>query len=222
MPEPRLPAARRLAVPRWLDARLVLGVLLVLVSVGAGARVLATADRSTTVWVATHDLAAGTPLAAGDLQPGRVRLFGDGSRYVVADGPGPLGWVLTRGVGAGELLPAAGLVRPEEVGRTRRDVAVPVEPGHLPDDLQSGQQVDVYVTPRAATTGSGRGQAGRTALVLASVPVTSRPRDSPAARVQAVVRSVPEAQAAALVGAVQTGAIDLVRLPGAAGPLPSR
>src|SRR5687768_14738118 len=37
---PPSPTARRLALPRWLDTRLVLGVLLVLVSVLVGARVL--------------------------------------------------------------------------------------------------------------------------------------------------------------------------------------
>ena len=138
MADPVPPPARRLGAPTWLDARLVLGVLLVLVSVVAGARVVGTADRSSSVWVATRDLAAGAVLTEGDLEPGRVRLFGDASRYVGVTGPGPVGYVLTRGVGARELLPAAGLARPEEALRTRRDVAVPVQPGHLPDDLQSG------------------------------------------------------------------------------------
>src|SRR4051794_35749108 len=39
------PAATRLSLPRWLDARIALGVLLVLLSVVAGARVFASADR---------------------------------------------------------------------------------------------------------------------------------------------------------------------------------
>lgn len=43
---PTSPAARRLASPRWLDGRLVLGVLLVLASVLVGARLLSSADRS--------------------------------------------------------------------------------------------------------------------------------------------------------------------------------
>ncbi len=43
---PGSPKAGRLATPGWVDGRLVLGVLLVLVSVVVGARVLSAADRS--------------------------------------------------------------------------------------------------------------------------------------------------------------------------------
>ncbi len=214
------PPARRLARPRWLDTRLVLGLLLVLVSVVAGARLLRGADAATPVWVVTRDLAAGTTLREGDLEPGRVRLFGDASRYVLAQGPGPVGYVLARGVGARELLPASGLLPPEEAARARREVAVPVEPGHLPDDLAAGQQVDVYVTPGARSGSSGRTEArGDTRLVLAHVPVASRAREqTAAARAQVVVLSVAERDAPALVAALQTGAIDLVRLPRGAEP----
>ena len=214
------PPARRLARPRWLDTRLVLGLLLVLVSVVAGARLLGSADAATPVWVVTRDLAAGTTLREGDLEPGRVRLFGDASRYVLAQGSAPVGYVLARGVGARELLPASGLLAPEEAARARRDVAVPVEPGHLPDDLAAGQQVDVYVTPGARGGSSGRTEArGGTRLVLAHVPVASRAREQAAAsRAQVVVLSVAERDAPALVGALQTGAIDLVRLPRGAEP----
>lgn len=137
---PASPRAARLAAPSWLDARLLLGVVLVLASVVAGARLLASADDAQPVWVATRDLAAGTSLSEGDLEPGRVRLFGDGTRYVLAVGTAPLGYVLTRPVGARELLPAAGLVSPQAAAPDLRDVAVPVEAGHLPDDLQGASR----------------------------------------------------------------------------------
>ncbi len=90
MPDtPASPRASRLPAPGWLDGRLVLGVLLVLVSVVVGARVLSTADRSTLVWAAATDLTAGSQLAADDLAPVRVRLFESSARYLAADGHRP-------------------------------------------------------------------------------------------------------------------------------------
>jgi len=68
------PTPRRIRPPRWLDLRLVLGVLLVLGSVLLGARVVAAADATVPVWAATGDLAAGTELTAGDLRAVDVRL----------------------------------------------------------------------------------------------------------------------------------------------------
>jgi len=212
---PPVPKAARLVAPSWLNTRVVLGLLLVLVSVVVGARVFASADDSQGVWVATRDLAPGTTLAEGDLEQARVRLFDNGGRYLVASAPKPVGYVLTRGVGADEFLPALGLRRPDELAQPLRDVSVPVEAGHLPGDLQTGQQVDVYVTA---------GPAAATRLVLAGVPVRLRPAEAGlSARSAGVVLSVPESDAAVLVAALQEGAVDLVRVPRASelAPLPS-
>lgn len=221
MPDPSAaPGARRLATPSWLDARLVLGVLLVLVSVVVGARVLASADTSQEVWVLTRDLSAGSALTAGDLARTQVRLYGNGSRYLLAAGPEPVGYVLQRPVGAHELLPRDSLVRPDAVPAGRREVAVPVAAGHLPEDLQPGQQVDVYVTPggpattTAATATTATAGPG-TRLVLARVPVTARSRSGGlgATGGSGVVLAVAEADAPLLVAALQQGPVDLVRVP---------
>ena len=147
MPDsPVSPAARRLATPRWLDTRLVLGVLLVLLSVLVGARVLAGADRSQLVWATSRALAPGSVLAAGDLVAVRVRLFDTAGLYLDAEQPAPVGYVAARGLGAGELLPDDALRRPE-LDVDYRLVTVLVELGHVPPDLVDGQQVDVWLTP---------------------------------------------------------------------------
>src|SRR5688572_8998857 len=109
---PQSPRAGRLAAPGWLDGRLLLGVLLVLASVVAGARVLSSADESTPVWVTTRALSSGAQLGEGDLELSRVRLFGSSSGYLA--GSKPVGYVLRRSVGAGELLPTAALAAPGE------------------------------------------------------------------------------------------------------------
>lgn len=213
---PGSPRAARLPSPSWLDARLVLGVLLVLVSVVVGARVLASADRSELVWSATRDLAAGSSVAADDLVPAQVRLFGSTGGYLPASGDPPVGYVLDRPVTAGELLPLAALVRPgDEVDL--RLVTVPVLPGHYPPGLQKGQLVDVWSTPdRDAASASGEDARG-SRLVLRAVPVEQPPDAGGglggAAPERAVVLVVPPADVEALIGAMSSGRLDLVRVP---------
>ena len=213
---PGSPKAARLGSPSWLDGRLVLGVLLVLVSVLVGAKLLASADTSQQVWVATHDLAPGTVLASGDLQTGRVRLFGASSMYVA--GAKPSGYVVQRGISKDELLPVDALSAP---GKTvaRRDIAVPVPTGHLPPDLARGEQVDVYVTPddkmaRRTTTKGVDPFAPR--LVRASLTVSRVVRTGglgSSGQDQPVVLSVDPDDVLALVQAMGEGRIDLVRVP---------
>ena len=226
---PASPPASRLATPSWLDTRLVLGVLLVLVSVVVGARVLASADDAQGVWVATRDLAAGSTLADGDLTRGQVRLFDNGGRYLTATAPPPVGYVLTREVGADELLPVASVALPERAGRVLRDVSVPVEAGRLPADLAGGELVDVHVTapldsgagpppsaaPSSAPSAPASGAApGTSTLLLAAVPVRSRSGSAGAGPTgeQAVVLTVDDAQVAELVAGLRTGQVDLVRV----------
>ena len=164
------PAARRLAAPGWLDGRLVLGVLLVLVSVVVGARILSSADRSSLVWAATHDLTVGSQLGEDDLTAVRVRLFDSGPEYLRAEGPPPVGYVVRRGVGTGELLPEQALSRPE-TDVDFRLVTVPVEPGHYPPTLQGDQRVDLWVTPERT--------AGTTAAATPAPSTSAPPRPAP-------------------------------------------
>ncbi len=207
------PRAVRLSTPRWLDARLAVGVLLVLVAVVAGARVFAAADDYTRVYVAAHDLAPGHHVTADDLAVGRVRLTGGLSRYVAAGPALPVGYVVTRFVGAHELLPAAALAGGQAPARTRL-VTVPVQAGHLADALVPGDLVDVYLTPKV---GAGEPVPAPT-LVVAGVPVESRSggqRGLGGAATTAVVLSVPVAEVVTLVHAVESGSLDLVSVPAA-------
>src|SRR4051812_22168473 len=134
------PSARRVGRPRWLDARLLTGVLLVLASIVIGARVVAAADTSEPVWLAAHDLAPGTQLVAGDLMRGKVHLYGQDGRYVSAKGTAPVGYVVTRAVGRNEMLPTAAIVAAGSAGPFRL-VTVPVASMHLPPHLEAGEQV---------------------------------------------------------------------------------
>jgi hypothetical protein len=205
------PSASRLSPPSWLDGRLVLGVLLVLVSVLVGARVLAGADSSQEVWSATHDLAPGTVLTGHDVALAKVRLFGSSRRYVA--GRAPVGYVVLRSVGGHELLPHDALTAPGNRVQ-RREVAVPVSFGHLPTDLASGEVVDLYVTPDDRAQRRGVATAPR--LVLSTLVVSRVTRSSGLAsngQTIPVVLAVDPDQVLAVVQALAEGAVDLVRVP---------
>ena len=213
---PASPPAGRLATPRWLDARLVLGVLLVLVSVVVGARVLAAADRTQLVWSAARDLAPGSTLSAGDLEAVEVRLLTAGERYLAAPGTDVEGYVLERPVGAGELVPVDALVPPGSAPDLRF-VSVPVLPGRYPADLQRHQLVDVWATPDAAPGAAPAGESPGSRLVLEAVPVHAEPDDGGALSAgtaeRAVVLVVPASDVDELVAAMSGARVDLVRVP---------
>ena len=231
---PASPRASRLSAPGWLDGRLVLGLLLVLVSVVVGARVLSSADRSTLVWAASKELTAGTLLVEGDLEPVRVRLFESAGQYVGAGGRPPVGYVVRRGLGAGELLPQGALHSPERDAEVRL-VTVPVEAGHYPPTLRDDQRVDLWVTPQldaetepagdpatATATATPAGPAADALVlrgaqqVLSQVVVAAGPvRDELAAAggtVPIVLQVRPE-DVDEVVSAMGLGRLDLVRVP---------
>lgn len=205
---PDSPPARRVRAPSWLDLRLVIGVLLVLVSVVVGARVLGEADESTTVWGVSKDLAAGTVLEASDLVKVRVRLFDNASRYMSTDSS-PAGKVLGRPMLSGELIPRAALVQPESV--VQLPLSVPAE--RVPRDLAHGQLVDIYASVEQ------QGQPPQTTLVLAGVTILKVDGRGEGAlsvgsqRLQVLI-SVPSCRVAAIIDATEGKTVSLAVLEG--------
>jgi hypothetical protein len=159
------PTPRRVRPPRWLDLRLVLGVLLVLGSVLLGARVVTAADATVPVWAAAADLAPGTELTDEDLVAVDVRLGAAAGAYL-STGTRPEGRVLARAVRAGELLPRSALEEPAELVQ----LALPVQAGYVPPALQRGQLVDVYAVADPAAGSSGVAD-GSVTTVVREAPV---------------------------------------------------
>ncbi len=151
---PPSPPARRLTPPRWRDSRLLVGVLLVLVSVVAGARLFSTADRSHDWVVATVDLPAGHVVVAADLTTTSARLRSTtADRYFPGERRSALvGAMLARPVSAGELLSGAAFVR-DTVSPTRL-AAIVVKDGRAPA-LTPGDHVDVFVLQRSGVAAVG-------------------------------------------------------------------
>ncbi|SHN47810.1 SAF domain-containing protein [Cryptosporangium aurantiacum] len=202
MSAPVSPPARRRRLPSWLDLRVVLGVVLVVGSVVAGARLFAVADRTVQVWAVARDLGVGTVLVSNDLVAVRVRLPENAARYLAANGPEPVGRRLARDVGAGELLPRAALI--DRVCGS--EVSIPVSTQHVPATVRRGARVDVFATPRG----------GETTRVLAAVTVQSTVRGSAVGGGSALVVRVADELTADVVRAVRTADIDVVVVTGRA------
>lgn len=211
----RVPAATRATAPGWRDPRMWVGVLIIAVSVVVGARVLAAADDTVAVWAVAADAGPGAELVAGDLVAHRVRFAdaADRAGYFTVDEELPPAMLLTRGVGAGELLPRAAV---GEAGRDGDTVELPVavDPGQVPPSVAAGSIVDVYLLGAVDAGGAGGGKAHATGAPAARVlsEVTVIDAASPEAGFGAttgrrqLVLAVPEDAAAAFLAAL--GAVD--------------
>lgn len=167
-PRPAAPQpAQRSPASGWRDPRLWAGVLLVAACGVLGARVLGAADDTVEVWAVASDLGAGDEVGADDLVATPV-LFGraDGlERYVEVTEELPGDLTLSRGLGAGELLPRSALGDPTEAGTVQ--IAVAVDDVRVPSSVGAGSVVDVYLLSGGAATDDGTGVA---------VPESERPR----------------------------------------------
>lgn len=149
-PEPpaHSPTPRRIATPRWLDLRLVVGVVLVLVSVALGARIVSAAGATYGVVAADTDLSAGKVLSTGDLHLAQVRLPGHGKGVYLSRIRDAVGRQLTRDVSSGELL-ASDAVSP---AASRTTLTVPLASGAAPT-LTNGERIEIWVsTPTCPST----------------------------------------------------------------------
>lgn len=135
------PGVRRIRTPGWLDLRLVLGVVLVVAAVSAGAIVVAGADRTAPVLAVTHDLGAGARIGAADVQVVRVRLPDDGTARYLQARQDALGKQLNRSMARGELLPAAAVAD----APARTTLSVPLGDGAAPR-LHAGDRIEVWLS----------------------------------------------------------------------------
>jgi hypothetical protein len=144
---PDVPTATRARPPGWRDPRLWVGVALVAVSVVAGARLLGAADDSVTVWSAASDLGPGDRVTADDLVATSVRFDEptDLARYLATDDPLPEGLQLVRGLGEGELVPAAALGSAEDSDTVTLSLSFPSE--LVPSGIGTGSVVELWVVP---------------------------------------------------------------------------
>lgn len=194
--------AQRLRRPSWRDPRLLLGVLIVLLSVGGVVLLLAAQDRTVSVYAADRQLSTGDQLAEEDLRVVDVRLPGAGEQYLAADAQLPEELQLTRMVGAGELLPAGALAEADPHGRR----AVTVTAQHdLARAVQPGRLVEVWAATNSSMT-EEEPEAQR--LVVAAEVTDVRESQSTFATAEAVTVEllVPDEELSELLTAIGEGA----------------
>lgn len=198
------PRARRIRSAGWGDARLWLGVGLVVVSMLVGAKVMTAGTDTVTVWRATRDLSVGSRPV--DLAPVGVDRATAGDRYVAVGGivDGVLRWP----IGAGELLPQSALA--EASAESVRWVTLPVDPLHAPVGVQPGDIVDVWATARE----SAGSLAAAPVAALTGARVAALTTDAIGVGGElGIVLEVPAPQVSAVVSAARSGVIDLVAVP---------
>jgi hypothetical protein len=169
---PESPLATTARARTWRDPRLLVGLAIVAVCVLLGARLLASADDTISVWSVRHDMPAGSVITAADLQRQELRFDSAAlaARYVSATDPVPDGTVLAREVAAGELLPRAALAAdtPEDLV----EVPIALASEAVPATLRSGELVDVWVTREDAS-----GELRPAVRVLEQVRVMALPQN---------------------------------------------
>lgn len=209
------PRAARLPRARWLDPRLLLGLLLVLLSVALGAKIVSAADERVQVWSVTRDLGADTVLSGDDLTRTAVRLDGTARRYVAATEDLD-GMVLSRAVGEGELLPLSA-VRVPAAAESQRRIVIEVDRVGVAG-LSKGQVVDLYAV-RETSAGE---PASAPELVLAEVTVAEDVRSGGSGfgaggSTAGVALMVDKDDVASVIAAADGGSVYVVQVPAPAG-----
>jgi hypothetical protein len=199
------PPSQRISRPGWRDPRLWIGVAIVAACVLLGARVLAAADNTVPVWSASADLEQGDPVGAADLTSRDVRFArpADADRYLSAATPLPADAVLSRDIGAGELLPRSALGAAD--ASWQRTLTFDFTGPGVPAGLARGDRVDVYVTSVAKQKGGRSSEAEQARLVLSDVVVTDLDRASDSlagSGARAVTVGIPAAADPAAVAVV--------------------
>ncbi|WP_310529317.1 hypothetical protein [Nocardioides sp.] len=195
------PTAIRAQPAGWRDPRLWIGIAIVAVSIIAGARILGAGDDSVTVWAAARDLAPGDTVRADDLVSISVR-FADSTdldHYLLTSSTLPEDLRLTRGLGVGELVPAAALGSSEGADTVIVSLAFP--PELIPTNIGAGSVIELLVIPDD-NAGNAEAQTGEPTTVLSDVVVIDAPSATDSlgsvSRGRQLVLGIPEAESDAL------------------------
>lgn len=201
--------ATRSGKPGWRDPRLWIGIAIVAASVIVGAKVIESADDTVGVWAVSDDLVEGDRVTSDALVATQIRFNdpADAARYLPASQPPPGDVRLSRGVGAGELLPRAALTN-ESDSLLQYPIAVD---GPVPGNISRGSVVDVYAAPQDIQDGSSTTESGETTgttegeLVFDDVRVLEAPRVSEsfgAGQGREITVAVPQSQERSMTRAV--------------------
>lgn len=195
----------RQRVPRRPDARIVVGSLLVLLSALVGVRAIGKPETAVTMWSATRDLPAGTVIDESDVSA--ISIAGPVPSYVPSTEV-VIGQRLAKPVAGGELIHSTDIAV-QRIAPATRLVTIPVDALHAPTDLERGHRVDVWSTPVIESVISAP------QLVLANLFVAQVPSldERGISSSLAVTLEVPVEAVGAVIAALRSGDVDIVRVP---------
>ena len=160
----RLPRSRRQRRPGMLAA----GVVVIGGCAAVAAGLASRADHSVAVLAVARPVAAGQPVAAGDLRVARIS--GGGLSAISAAALSTVvGETATSSLTPGTLLESSMLSRQSVPAPGAQLVAVALKSTQVPAGVAAGRRVSLVQT----TSGSGRGTAGAGAVLVTSAPVVA-------------------------------------------------
>jgi len=165
------------------------------------------ANKSVKVWTASKDLAAGDVIKIGSTSLVKVFLPVNSSQYLNEKSKiGDL--VVTRRILKGELIPNSALSAAYD-GESNRSVPLKIERNDLPNDLVSGQSVDIYSLPQEGVNSS---KSTKTELISTDVVVESIDLKSKEMGGEiGIVLKIPERDVIYLLSAINQSRIVVVR-----------
>lgn len=210
-PDQRVPAApspSRMSRPKWLNTRVVLGVLVVVAAVVLGARVVGAQRQLATVWATTTDLQAGTVLTGADLTELEVNLDDTAGRYFGSAAP-IVGKQLTRALGAGEIVPVAAVGDPTADTRL---LALTLPGAEMLPGLVRGSVIDVYLVKGSGTDLTTTLAAADLTVQEVTAPSSGGLSGAGSSGYQVVVR-LPTKSAQELITQLSTGTLKILLHP---------
>ena len=126
------------------------------------------ANKSVSVWAASKDFVAGDSVEDGSVTAVKVFLPKTSDKYLSTD-TRITNQVATRLIRKGELFPSSALSSTFK-GESNRSVPLKIARNDLPNDLSSGQSVDIYSLPQNDLTSS---KSRKTELISIGVVVES-------------------------------------------------
>ena len=146
-----------------VDPRLLIGLVLVIGSVAGVVAIVSTADETVQVYSANSSLTPGDRISLADLDTSNVRLAGVGSLYLLPGDVPDGGFVVTRAIDEGELIPVSAV---GSVSGLRLTSLVLNVSGALAASIESGSTVDVWSSREVAN-----GKFGLPGVIVAGATV---------------------------------------------------
>jgi hypothetical protein len=180
---------------------------LLVLSLFAAFAITGQANKSVKVWTASKDLAAGDVIKIGSTSLVKVFLPVNSSQYLNENSK-ITDLVVTRRILKGELIPNSALSAAYD-GESNRSVPLKIERNDLPNDLVSGQSVDIYSLPQEGVNSS---KSTKTELIAIDVVVESIDLKSKEMGGEiGIVLKIPERDVIYLLSAINQSRIVVVR-----------